>query len=99
MRESNSNKNRGVIDAGFELGKKVDKFLIKAGLGAAAIGAVVGVPLAVAYGSATVAGSVVSKDITERIQNSFNRFRSGGIKSLGRVAAKETVRKDQTLAA
>lgn len=81
----------------FEFGKKLDNIAIAAGIGIAAVGSVLAAPAVAAFGAVTIGASVAGKEITNRLQEGYNKLSIR--RSLGAAATKQTAQSKKTLAA
>ena len=62
---------KNMVEKGFELDKRINHALIVAGLGAAAVGAMVSAPAIVTFGALTAGGSIAGLAFTDRLKDGY----------------------------
>lgn len=89
-KESGGNKVKRFLDT-------IDNVGIVGGLGVAAVASVLAAPAGVVFGAAVAGGSIVGKEITNRVYEGYRKFsvRHG----IGAAATRHASRGSQTLAA
>lgn len=90
MAKNPESTNQSLVDKGFALDKKVNNVLVVGGIGAAAVGSFLAMPAVMAFGGATVAGSVVGLRLNEQIKEGYDKMR--GKKAIGQHATRSASR-------
>lgn len=73
---ASNEQSKGLIDKGFDLDKRVNRTLIVAGLGIAAVGSVVAAPAIATFGALTAGGSIAGLAVTDRLKDGYESMRA-----------------------